>query len=222
LELGKHLVSELGLENSNDTLARWMAHHIAGLITEAKGTKNKAERVVVEERSVQTILKLWEHRMALPGQAYPLAQFKDILELLSKLTPDANPWYRQARGERQQLALNIYNDLTHLTNLLLSLESRPAHFGSKRSAKVFGNFLPPDEDDMYQVLIKFIGQKADASDPKQPNNGVSKDDDDSPVARQLKRTIARTQADLASLLRVLAVKGDDSEDPEADRLASEY
>jgi hypothetical protein len=75
---------------------------------------------------------------------------------------------------------------------------------------------------MYQVLIKFIGQKADASDPKQPNNGVSKDDDDSPVARQLKRTIARTQADLASLLRVLAVKGDDSEDPEADRLASEY
>jgi hypothetical protein len=222
LELGKHLVSEFGLENSNDTLARWMAHHIAGLITEAKGTKNKAERVVVEERSAQTILKLWEHRMALPGQAYPLAQFKDILELLSKLTPDANPWYRQARGERQQLALNIYNDLTHLTNLLLSLEAKPAHFGSKRSAKVFGNFLPPEEDDMYQVLIKFIGRQADASETKRSNEIISKDDKDTPIVRQLKRTIARTQADLTSLLLVLGSKVTDSDDEDVDSLVSEY
>jgi hypothetical protein len=160
--------------------------------------------------------------MALPGQAYPLAQFKDILELLSKLTPESNPWYRQARGERQQLALNIYNELTHLTDLLLSLEARPAHFSSKRSTKLFGKFLPPEEGDMYQALIKFIGRKADASDPKQPNGGVSKDDNDTPVVRQLKRTIARTQADLASLLRALGNKGTDSDDQDGDSPVSEY
>lgn len=222
MELGKHLVSELGLENSNDTLARWMAHHVAGLITAAKGTKNKAEQTVAEERAVQTILKLWEHRMALPGQAYPLAQFKDILELLSKLTPDANPWYRRGRGERQQLALNIYNELIHLTDLLLSLEAKPAHFSSKRSTKLSRNFLPPEEDDMHQVLIKFIGRKTDASEQKQPNNSAGKEDNDTPVVRQLKRTIARTQADLASLLQVLGSRGTDSDDEDGDSLASEY
>ena len=100
LELGKHLVSELGLEDSNDTLGRLMAHHVAELIKATKEVKGKAARAVAEERAVVTILKLWEHRVALPGQAYPLAQFKAILELLSKLTPDANPWDRQARGER--------------------------------------------------------------------------------------------------------------------------
>lgn len=199
-----------------------MAHHVAGLITAAKGTKNKAQRVVAEERAVQTILKLWEHRMALPGQAYPLAQFKDILELLSKLTPEANPWYRQARGERQQLALNLFNELTHLTDLLLALEAKPAHFSSKRSTKVFGGFLPPKEDDMYQVLIKFIGRQADASEAKRLKNSISKGDNDTPIVRQLKRTIARTKADLTSLLRVLGSKVADSDDENDEGLVYEY
>jgi hypothetical protein len=221
LELGKQLVAEFNYEESCDTLGRWMAHHVAELITAAKEAKSKAERAIAEERAVQTILKLWEHRMALPGQAYPLAQFKDIVELLAKLTPDANPWHRQARGERQQLALNIYNELTHLTNLLLSLEAKPAHFGSKRTTKLFGSFLPPDEDDMHQVLIKFIGRKTDESEAIQPNSVVS-DDNDSPVVRQLKRTIARTQSDLASLLRVLDNMDTDAENAEGDNLVSEY
>lgn len=221
LELGKHLVAEFNFQDSCDTLGRWMAHHVAELITATKEAKTQAERTIAEDRVVETILKLWEHRAALPGQAYPLAQFKEILELLSKLTPDANPWHRQAREQRQQLAMNIYNELTHLTNLLLSLEAKPAHFSSKRTTNLFGGFLPPEEDDMYKVLIKFIGRKADASEPKQPDK-VFGDDNDTPVVRQLKRTIARTQTDLASLLQLFDGKDDDSEDREADPLVSEY
>jgi hypothetical protein len=75
---------------------------------------------------------------------------------------------------------------------------------------------------MYQVLIKFIGRKADASEPKQPSNSASKDDSDTPVVRQLKRTIERAQADLTSLVRVLGSKGTDSDDEDGDSLVSEY
>jgi hypothetical protein len=221
LELGKHLVSEFNFQDSCDTLGRWMAHHVAELIVAAKEAKTPAERNIAEDRAVETVLKLWEHRAALPGQAYPLAQFKEILVLLSKLTPDANPWHRQAREQRQQLAMNIYNELTHLTNLLLSLEAKPAHFSSNQTKKLFGGFLPHEEDDMYQVLIKFIGRKDDAPESIQPDK-VFSDDNDTPVVRQLKHTIARTQTDLASLLRLLDGKDDDSEDREADSLASEY
>ncbi|HEY1577821.1 MAG TPA: hypothetical protein VGF82_12200 [Terracidiphilus sp.] len=219
MELGKHLVSELGLEDSNDTLGRWMSHHVAELITATKEAKSEAEKVVAEERAVETILKLWEHRTALSGQAYPLAQFKEILELLSKLTPDANPWHRQARGKRQQLAVNIYNNLTHLIDLLLSQEAKPPRFSSERKSKLLGSFLPAEEDDVYQAMRRLVGFKASDSDLEEMAEAGS--ENETPAVRQLKRTIARTQADLASLLLVLDSK-DDNEDLKDDALASEY
>jgi hypothetical protein len=220
LELGKHLVSELGLEDSNDTLGRWMAHHVAELITATEEAESEAEKAVVGERAVETILKLWAHRTALPGQAYPLAQFGEILELLSKLTPDANPWHRQARGQRQQSALNIYNDLTHLIDLLLSLEAKPPHFSSERKSKLLGSFLPPEENDMYQALRQLVGLKTDAPESKKAADGGN--ENDTPAVRQLKRTIARTQADLTALLRELDGKEDDSGDSEDEPLISEH
>lgn len=206
LGLGKHLVSELGLDNSNDTLGRWMAHHVAELITAAKGAKNKAQRAVAEERAVETILKLWEHRTTLPGHAYPLAQFREILDLLSKLTPAANPWYRQAQGERQQLSLNLFNDLAQLTNLLLSLDVRPPHFTSAHSSKLLGDFLSAEEGDVYITLRRLVGLETDAPLPAvSPNSGKK---DETPAIRELRHRIALTQKHLDSLLRVLDRQAD--------------
>lgn len=210
MELGKHLVSELGLEDSNDTLGRWMAHHVAELITAAKEAKNKAHRAVTEERAVETILKLWEHRTTLPGQAYPLAQFREILELLSKLTPDANPWHRQAPGQRQQLSLDLFNDLTRLTNLLLSLEAKPPHFTSARTSKLLGNVLPPEEESVYIALRRLVALKTGAPEPEASTNDSG--EEDTPVIRELKRTVGRTQEHLRSLLLVLDHQADSNKD----------
>lgn len=220
MELGKQLVVEFNFEKSCDTLGRWMAHHIAELITATKETKSNAERAVAEERAVQTILKLWEHRMALPGHAYPLAQFKEILGLLSKLTPNANPWHRQPQSQRQQLAQNIYDDMTHLTNLLLSLESSPPHFSSEHKSKLLGSFLPSEEQNIYQAMRQLVGLATNSSEPE--GEAVFGNESETPTICQLKRTIARTQADLASLLRVLESKDTDSEDAEDDSLISDY
>lgn len=206
LGLGKHLVSELGLENSNDTLGRWMAHHVAELIAAAKGAKNKAQRAVAEERAVKTILKLWEHRTTLPGHAYPLAQFREILDLLSKLIPAANPWYRQAQGERQQLSLNLFNDLTQLTNLLLSLDVRTPHFTSAHTPKLLGDFLSPEEGDVYITLRRLVGLETNASDPVVSTNSGNKEE--TPAICELRHRIALTQKHLDSLLRVLDRRAD--------------
>jgi len=210
LELGKHLVSELGLEDSNDTLGRWMARRVAELMTAAKEAKNKAERAVAEERAVETILKLWEHRPTLPDQAYPLAQFREILELLSKLTPDANPWHRQAREQRQQLSLDLFNDLTHLTNLLLSLEAKPPHFTSARTSKLLGNFLPPEEENVYIALRRLVALETSAPEPEASTNYGG--EEDTPAIRELRRTVAGTQEHLSSLLRVLDHQADSGGD----------
>ncbi len=178
-----------------------MAHHVAVLIVVAKEAETPAERAIAEDRAVETVLKLWEHRAALPGQAYPLAQFKGILELLSKLTPDANPWQQQVLGERQQLASEIYNDLVHLTNLLLSQEAKSPHFTSAQTSRLLEGFLPAIEGDVYEVLIQRLGLTSDASEENEATDEAS--EAVVPALLELRRTIARTQTNLMSLLKAL-------------------
>src|SRR5690242_9787087 len=78
LELGKHLVRELKLHDGVDTLGRWMAHHVAELITDAKRQRKGPKRTRAEKEATELILKIWEHREALPRHAYPLAQYEEL------------------------------------------------------------------------------------------------------------------------------------------------
>ena len=87
LALGRHLVRELGFDDQRDTLGRWMAHHLAELINKAENGATGTERVRARKNATETILKIWEHRASLPGNAYPLAPYKDILKVLDRLRP---------------------------------------------------------------------------------------------------------------------------------------
>src|ERR1700687_4477359 len=83
LELGAHLVRELGLRDSTDTMGRWLAHHLAELMKETKKKKKSAtQRAKAREQAAKLILKIWDRRTSLPGNAYPLARYKDILRVL--------------------------------------------------------------------------------------------------------------------------------------------
>jgi hypothetical protein len=44
LALGRHLVAELQLEQSVDTLGRWLAHHVAELIARAEAAEDATGR----------------------------------------------------------------------------------------------------------------------------------------------------------------------------------
>lgn len=121
LGLGKHLVRELGFEDGVDTLGRWMAHHLAELINEAENGATASQRSKASKKATETILKLWEHRKLLPGRAYPLAPYKDVLTVLHRLRPDNNPfWYysRHPEAKRDQLAAILFD---HLTRLIIAL-----------------------------------------------------------------------------------------------------
>jgi hypothetical protein len=68
LKLGKKIVDELGLDQSVDTLGRWMAHYIAELIVdvEAAEANDKAGKMA---KCVAAILDLWRHRNPFPYSA---------------------------------------------------------------------------------------------------------------------------------------------------------
>ncbi len=79
VQIGQHLLRELGLEQSNDTLARWMAHRIAELMERADKGRTAALREGAKSACSDLILRLWEKRAHLPSGA-PLASFADFLQ----------------------------------------------------------------------------------------------------------------------------------------------
>jgi hypothetical protein len=96
LALGQVIVRELKLDNRGAVLQRWLAHHLAEVMAEAEQAVGPAKRVA-EQQAVDIILKLWMHRRVLPGQVDPLGGFKDAIQVLGRLMPEANPWARLRR-----------------------------------------------------------------------------------------------------------------------------
>ncbi|WP_284324915.1 hypothetical protein [Cypionkella aquatica] len=68
LKLGRILVRQLGLVRETDTLARWMAHHIAELIHDAE-TAQGDSAIGARLACQDAIIALWAHRAGLPGRA---------------------------------------------------------------------------------------------------------------------------------------------------------
>lgn len=93
LALGKKLVDELGLDQSVDTLGRWMAHYIAELINDAENAAPE-EKPSRQERCAAAILELWRHRAELRDGIRPFEDVEPILRALASLDPlDETPRY---------------------------------------------------------------------------------------------------------------------------------
>ncbi|WP_217351451.1 AVAST type 3 anti-phage proein Avs3b [Aquisalimonas sp. 2447] len=93
LALGKKLVEEFELDQSVDTLGRWMAHHIAELIHDAENAELE-DQPSKQERCASAILELWRHRAELPNGKRPFEDVEPILRALESLDPgDETPRY---------------------------------------------------------------------------------------------------------------------------------
>lgn len=87
LELGKRLTKELGLDQSADTLGRWMAHYIAELIYNAENA-SPDEQPMTMKACYEAILNLWQHRHALPDGKRPLEELEPLLRAIESLDPE--------------------------------------------------------------------------------------------------------------------------------------
>lgn len=92
MKLGERLVETLGDERS-DILSRWMALHIAELMTQADSATG-AERAMAQDRCRAAILELWAHRRELPDGRRPLEAMESVASTLAMLDPAApQPFY---------------------------------------------------------------------------------------------------------------------------------
>ena len=128
LELGKKLVNELGLDQSVDTLGRWMAQYIAEKIENARSETGEARDQKMSE-CADAILKLWAHRSELPNGKRPFEEFEQIFHVLQSLDLDdsAQRYFRQIRSgvpqedesEPAKQWLEIASGLDNATRVLI-------------------------------------------------------------------------------------------------------
>ena len=81
LALGQQLVSEMGLENSVDTLGRWIAHHIAEFIVMSQNAPTAEERLKAERLAKTAIRRLWRRCILQPSNTCPPRPLQELLRL---------------------------------------------------------------------------------------------------------------------------------------------
>jgi hypothetical protein len=87
LALGKKLVAESGLDDSSDTLGRWMVHYVAELMQAAETAEPEARQELMGQ-CCAVIFDLWQHRSVLPNGKRPFENIEPILRALESLDPE--------------------------------------------------------------------------------------------------------------------------------------
>ncbi|WP_181952679.1 AVAST type 3 anti-phage proein Avs3b [Yersinia canariae] len=140
IKLGKKLVEELALNDSVDTLGRWMAHHIAELIYDAENSADDTVRVVKQAEIRDSIWKFWANRYELPIGNKPFEELEPILRALKSLDPENQkpryffPYPGQADTEKEstesqkwlKTAASIDSTSKNLIDYCLSLAAENA------------------------------------------------------------------------------------------------
>ncbi len=100
IALGRLLVRELSLEQSVDTLGRWMAHHISELISDAEKAKG-GKKSDAQDRCCEAVLALWKHVSVFPGGHRPLENIQPLLATIQALDPDSKACFFQSKYQSQ-------------------------------------------------------------------------------------------------------------------------
>lgn len=128
LDLGRKLTKELGIDQSVDTLGRWMAHYIAELIQDAENasTEDRPEKM---RACRDAIINLWKHRHTLPDGKRPFEELEPILRTLESLDPenDTPRYFRSIRAatddaeedDETKFWLNLIDGLDYSAKILI-------------------------------------------------------------------------------------------------------
>jgi hypothetical protein len=92
INLGKAIITELGMEVDCNTPARWLVHYIAENIHKSENSQGE-EKESAESKCVDAIFKLWHHRSELPRAINPFSEFDSVFRGLSRLDKSSQKPY---------------------------------------------------------------------------------------------------------------------------------
>lgn len=160
IELGKKIVYELGMENSVDTLSRWMAHYLAELLYKLEASNSKESKKEIEQECIEVILKLWKNKKSLPISIDPLEKLSDAIGVLQKLNNSTDPygdlWYIRDSGNigpYSAFAKNVDRSAYQIIQLSLMFSIANEQFSStKKWNEELGETLTDEESKLIDLL----------------------------------------------------------------------
>lgn len=185
MTLGRKLVEELGLGESNDTLGRWMAHYIAELITKAEEASGD-QKDIAERECASAILALWQHRSELPDGRRPFEELEPVMRAVESLDPECNVprYYGLARPPKEDAPetseqmqwLAAADGVDHSAKLLigycLAEAAGTALDKSKEWVKLAEDI---DADGVPEMVIRFVVTASDGTreqEDEDPNDEI--------------------------------------------------
>lgn len=159
LALGRLLVKELGLEQSVDTLGRWMAHHISELIVEADKTEG-SDKADVEDRCRETVLALWDHISVFPRGHRPLENIEPLLATIQALDPENQAYFYQSEAQSQIEQSTLSDQAKDLLELSLGIDYS-ARLLIGMCLKNAANEITEEKRDLFE-----LARSLDADTPK--------------------------------------------------------
>ena len=134
-----------------------MSHHLAEVIDRAENEEKPEKRVKYQHQAVELILKILKHRGSLNGDAYSLARFKDIINALSILSPEANVRERNRLENYESLATDKFSMIINLCRALHFIEF--VSFKSVDNKQVALAVQSDDEQKMYEILTSWAEEE---------------------------------------------------------------
>lgn len=155
-----------------------MSHHLAEMMDRVEHENSPEKKEEYKQQVVDLILKIWEHRSSLKGDAYPLARFKGIIDSLSILSPEANVWERNRLGRYESLAADSFSMVVDLYRTLHFLEF--VSVKSVRSKQLPPSVLADEEQEIYDFLtswaeeeLNFRSSESSSSDKTEFENATN-------------------------------------------------
>ena len=171
LALGRRLVEELGLEPSRDILARWMAHHIADLMTKAANATG-IEKISAQKECFGAILTLWKRRSEFANGTRPYEELEPVMRAIKSLDPnsDVPRYYHTAyppKSEAQEQSdqakwLEMVDGLDYTAKILIGHCLAEAATGALDKSKEWVKLAEAAnaDHDVPEVVIQFISSAA--------------------------------------------------------------
>jgi hypothetical protein len=200
-----HLVRELGLADSNDTLGRWIAHHLAELMRAVDESTDPESKAKALTQATDLIIRLWRNRDVLPGEANPLARYRDALTVLSNFEQKNHFQRNEQLPKRRQLSEKISRDAERLKLFIRLLDAIPTNQSSQTLDQAALEALDDEELTFLEKALKWV-TFVDPSGAKLPADSKSEDLSSEERLRrlleQLKSNLEALQSELESLHQI--------------------
>ncbi|MGK0272534.1 MAG: hypothetical protein ACI88H_003206 [Cocleimonas sp.] len=185
INLGKAIITELGMEIDCNTPARWLVHYIAENINKSENSRGE-EKDAAERKCVDAIFKLWHHRSELPRGINPFTEFDSVFRGLSRLDNSSQrPYYNEfsqfenkideseSEESKQWVDIAISIDKAAKTLVSESFELASNAALTEKSKKIL-NLAPDNSGADIRIMLDFMYDEPDKSKEKEIKNIKSK------------------------------------------------